>query len=650
VTSTPSRLIVFVLVALTLTPAAGLAQNAQFFDALLPLYRELAGTYGDEGPQVSASVETMSQALARWDAAMREQEAAMRGRLGGAGPQAAMQAHTVLASMYSERSRYRDALRELDEDIRLDPKRAVFHRFKALIDLALDRRAAAAAAFRSAWLAEPADPLNAYGVIVHRVAGSAVAEGTRADETLAALEQALVRGERPAAASPFISLRAINDDTGGAMAFAPAAYAQAIAQLLDGQIEMGMAALREAVAADPLVADPAVRREPARRGIAALRQGQMAEAIDALKAATAGAPESSELRRILATAVIVDGNVAAGVQSLREAVRLDPRNERAWLALARTLDDIDQPVDAVQALHQAVANLPASGELRWQLSIMSGKRQRTDAADLDLIATADRLVLLAGTGELYERVATLAQGHLEYDRALSLRQHAVLLTPNNARAHQALGQAYVDQGRDEEGYAELVIALWLDPADAGTLTALGRLHLAAGRLPASIDALTRAVALQSGNAEAVHGLREALVRAGRTAEADQRLAEAERLEARAVEAQRRGRTLGMLSLQAELHMSNHDYDDAIEAWRQAAALEGRSAAAHLGLATALIAATRLDAAAAELQVAITLNAGIDVHRRLADVYAALGRADDSARERRTYTEQRLQELQQRAAP
>ena len=131
-----------------------------------------------------------------------------------------------------------------------------------------------------------------------------------------------------------------------------------------------------------------------------------------------------------------------------------------------------------------MAALPESGELRWQLSTISGKRQRTDDADLELMAVADRLVVLAGKGDLYGRIAGLAQAHLDYDRAVALLEQRVTLTPNNASAHQALGRAYVDQGREDEGYAELVVALWLDPSSAETLTAIGRLHLGAGRYAA----------------------------------------------------------------------------------------------------------------------------------------------------------------------
>jgi tetratricopeptide (TPR) repeat protein len=432
------------------------------------------------------------------------------------------------------------------------------------------------------------------------------------------------------------------------MAFAPGAYARAAAQLLNGQVDAGLAGLRAAVAADSLTVDPALRLDATRRGISALRQGQVQPAVDAMTVAVAAAPQAPEAHRLLATAQIVHGDVDAGIQHLRDAVRLNPKNERAWLALGRTLDDIGRTLDAADVLRRAVAELPDAGEIRWQLSVISGKRQQTDQADLELIASADRLVLLAGNGELYSRVARLAQAHLDYARGIALLERAVALTPNSAKAHQALGRGYVDQGREDEGYAELVVALWLDPGGAETLAALGRLQLAADPIPQAMDVLTRAVAVEPANAPAVNALGETLLRAGRATEGQERLEESRRLQARAVDAQRRSRTAGMLSLQAELAMTQRDYARAIDTWEQAAEMEPRNITIRLGLADALIATKRLTEAIPALQAATSLDAGADVHRRLADVYAALGRPDDSTRERLAYTEQRLTELRQAA--
>jgi len=414
--------------------------------------------------------------------------------------------------------------------------------------------------------------------------------------------------------------------------------------LLNGQLEASLTALRQAAASDSLVADPALRSEPAVRGIAALRQGQVAQALGQLETALTQAPRSTQARRILAAAYWVNGDVTQSLEQLRDAVRLDPRDERAWLALSRELDELGEWTEAADVLRKAVAALPESGELRWQLSTISGKRQRTDEADLELMAVADRLVVLAGNGDLHGRIAGLAQGHLNYDRAVALLERRVALTPNSAGAHEALGRAYVDQGREDEGYAELAVALWLDPSSADTLTAIGRLHLGAGRFAAAVETLTRAAALAPADATAVHALGEALTRAGRPAEGHPRLEEAERLRTRATELQRRQRTAGMLTLEAELHRTKGEHDAAIEAWRQVLALEGRSAAAHMRLAEVLVAAMRLNDAAAQLVMAIEANGGAEAHRRLALVYATMGRAEESAREHRLYTDARLKEL------
>src|SRR4030095_13604298 len=108
---------------------------------------------------------------------------------------------------------------------------------------------------------------------------------------------------------------------------------------------------------------------------------------------------------------------------------------------------------------------------------------------------------------------------------------------------------YVDQSGEEIGYAELVTALLLDPLDAETLTALGRLHLAAARTPRAIAALERALALDAGNSQALQALGNALTRAGRTAEGQQRLEESVRRQAQDVEDQRRRRDSALPSVE-----------------------------------------------------------------------------------------------------
>jgi tetratricopeptide (TPR) repeat protein len=628
------------LLVVLVIPSTAVAQRDRFLAAFVQFYQALRGAYGDEGPQLAAQLERMTTALAAWDREIRDAESQLQPRLKGADVETALQVHAILASLYLDRGRFDDALREFEADIRIDPTRAAFHRYVGLIHQATGRSADAADAFRRAWLLDPADPQNAYRLIVDRSDSTTAQEIEQALATFARIEGELIRLERPRAEPPFRTTRAIDDDAGGAMAFVPPPYARGVSLLQRGEYEEGLSALRAAVASDPLVADAASRSEAMTQGIAALRQGVVDTAIDRLEAAVAGAPDSSEAHRVLGTAYGVNGDIAKSVQHLRDAVRLNPRDERGWIALARTLEDTGEP-EAEATLRAAIAMLPDSGALRWRLR--SARGQRIDASDIDLLAVADSLVLFAGKGELLGQMAAMARGDLDYDRAVSFLERRVALTPNNAAAHSALGRAQVDQGREDTGYAELVTALLLDPLDAGTLTALGQLHLAAGRIVQAVAALERALALAPGSSEALHALGSGLVRAGRMAEGQQRLQESVRRQAQDVEDQRSRRTAAMLAVQAEIHVSRDEYDAAIDAWKQANAIR-QDSVGHLQVAGALIRAGRLEEAAAVLQAGIPLNPRPETRRRLAEVYAALGRTEESARERQTYTEQRLEEL------
>ena len=636
------RLVVSLLLTALAVPSTAAAQRDGFLAAWVEFYQTLPGAYGDEGPRLAAQVEKMATALAAWDREIRDAESQLQRRLKGADVNTALEVHAILAALYLDRSRFDDALREFEAAMSIDPTRAAFHRYQGLIYQATARPAEAADAFRSAWRLDPMDPQNAYRLIVYRSNSTTRQEVEQALATFAATEAELIRLARPRSTSPFRTTQAIDDEAGGALGFVPPPYARGFLLLHRGQYDEGLAALRAAVRADPLVADPASRSEPMAQGSAALRQGQIDAAIARFENAVAGARDSSEAHRLLGTAYDISGDMTSSVRHLRHAVRLNPRDERAWIALARTLEDTGERPAAAAALRAGTGALPDSAALRWRLRSLN--RERIDESDLALLAAAESLVLFAGKGALLGQLAGMAQGHLDYDQAVKLHELRVALTPNSPAAHQTLGRAYIEQGRDEEGYAELVTALLLDPLDAATLTALGQLHLAAGRTPRALAALERALALDAGNSQALNALGNALIRAGRTEEGQQRLEESVRRQAQDVEDQRSRRTAAMLTVQAEVEMSRGEFEAALDLWKQALTVR-RDSVGSLQVADALIKAKRLEEAAAVLQAALQSNARPETHRRLAEVYAALGRPEDSARERQAYTRLRLEELQ-----
>ena len=330
-----------VLVLLLVLPAAASAQRDRFFGTLPALYRSLAGVYGDEGKEIAAHVETLSQALAAWDRDLAEAAAGLRARLKDGNPRTALEVRVTLSTLYAERSRFADALREIDEAIRINPRSPGLYRYKALLHDSRGQPVEAAAALRTAWQLDPKDPVNAYWLIVKRSRATTAAEIEQAAATLTIVERELVRRQRRITEPPFVVLSAINDDVGRATPFAPAAYARSFALLRGGEFAAGLAALKAAVAADPLLADPAMRLEPTTQGIAAQFVGLVPEAIAFLERAATQSPRSSEVQRLLGTAYAVNGDTAQGVEHLRAAVKLNPENERAWLTLARTLESVD---------------------------------------------------------------------------------------------------------------------------------------------------------------------------------------------------------------------------------------------------------------------------------------------------------------------
>ena len=128
------------------------------------------------------------------------------------------------------------------------------------------------------------------------------------------------------------------------------------------------------------------------RGITALRQaasakatapeGMVASAVELLEKAVAGAPDSSEAHRILATAHAITGNIERSVEHLRDALRLNPRDERAWLALARTLEDAGRSAEAEDVLRKAVIEERRPG--------VPGDRRRARGAALAIVDAAGK--------------------------------------------------------------------------------------------------------------------------------------------------------------------------------------------------------------------------------------------------------------------
>jgi Flp pilus assembly protein TadD len=522
---------VFAVALSTLVPTRAVAQKDPFIDAFIGFHSMLSGTYGDEGPQVTAFLDQMAASLAEWESATSKAEAELSSRT--------TKAPSDLALLYVDSGRLDAALSAIEAAIQVEPTRAAFHTLRGLILDATGRHDEAIAALTTAWRLNPADPITAYLLADRRTAD------VDSDDLQPQLETLLKSYERAAGVpaggrgrAPFMRLALIEDRAADTPIFSPASYADGFTLIAQGRYQEAIARFREAVSRDPLVADPVARSDGMARGTASLRQGQYTAAIEQLEAVVAASPSSSEAHRILGAAYGANRNHMQSVLHLDTAIRLAPRDERARVALGRELADAGKPQEAEQVLRDAIAVLPSSGQARWALADLYMMVGRGMDAIRELSA-ASELIVVAGKGQLYWRLAEMSHSLQEYERVVDALSRRARLMPNEAGAHKDLGLAYNRLGRQDHAFVELIMASFLGLEDGETLAVIGQIHLTGGRYTMAEEVLRRAVALRPDSAEARYALGSALLRLGKVDEGKAQLAEFQRLQAAALENQRR---------------------------------------------------------------------------------------------------------------
>jgi tetratricopeptide (TPR) repeat protein len=629
-------------IALLGLPADAAAQSERVLRALASLNVALEGAYGDEAAEVGRLLDDLSQALAEWDRSIRETELRLRPQIERS-PQEAAAAHEALGFLYLERSRFADAIAEFQGASMLAPKLASPHLLRGF---ALDAMGStdAGTAFHQAWTLDRDNPVAAYMAIARSSMDEA--DHNRVRDTLLRLVQDVIHGVRPRARSPFFHPAAAADDASGEPMFALGRYADAFSLAMRGQIDQAVLQVRKAAANDPLMLDQPSRPDGMRQAAAALRSGRLSTALGALEMAVKVAPRSSEAHRMLGTVAALAGDTAKSVDHLEAALRIRPDDERSWTALARTRADAGATSDGARTFASAIAAIPDSGGLRWRYARLLVKLDR-NADALDQYSEAQRRVAISGRALLHQAVAAFASLQQDLARASEAINLRLRVNLNDAEAHRDLASVYTKQGREDEAFAELAIATWLDPDDAFALVALGQTHMAAQRDLDAIEALERAVALAPNLRDARYALAQALTRAGRRADAQRQLTEFERLRTEAIARDRRQMDLDAIKGTAVRQSAQGQYRQSVETWRNVIALEPGVAQNYRELAEALVKAGALEESLQYFVKTAELDGVADVHWRLSEVLARLGRTRESGLARETYERLRLEDFRRR---
>jgi tetratricopeptide (TPR) repeat protein len=640
------RLIPFFLASLlALRPAPAAAQSLEtkqaLASAMIEFLENVPGLFGDEGDRLRSSVEAMETGLGRWDAAVRWYSTSILGQLQGAQPPDAAAMRVALGAVLLERGRVEDALREFDAASQLAPERGDIHLFRALAYREAGKTPAAADAVRRAWTIDPDDPIKSYLLLRHAGADATEMERARALRRLAAAAEARARA-RGSSVTPFIRVSLLDDNPGRDPMFPPARYAAAFADVAAGRYENALVQFRSAIAGDPLIADRAMRSDAFREGVAALRDGDVRGAIRALAASVQSAPESAEAHRILATAYWFDEQHSKAVEHLRIAIRLNSGDERARIALADVLADTRNFDLVERTLHETLDAMPASGQAHWRLGRLYQVLQR----DVDARREFERALASGPVSGAERLLAAIARWHareINGDATSDACRRWIDVAPNDPAAHKELGTALRTIDRDEEALVEFLIAAVIDPQDAPVDVNIGQIHLDAERYAEAASAFQHAVDARPNHAAARYGLAAALLRAGNEAEGARQMEVARRLQADAMAESRRAYEVNLLKIDAALRSQEARHADAAALWQQVVDREPE-AANVVSLGEALARAGRHEQAAVAFTKALALANEPELHRRLADEYAQIGRADESAREQAMYEQLRRERL------
>ncbi len=610
----------------------------RFVEALRQFLQAIAGQYGDEGSTSRAAIDAMELAIAEWDRAIRADEIASESQ-----PRTP-DLHAALGLIYLDRRRLDDALREFGAASELDPRRADIHTFRGLAFGLVGKPVEVTQAFTEAAALDPDDPTTSYRLAQHlaNTAQPDQAAGAR-QQFRDAQQKRLAQTPGGAVASRFIRVDLLRQAANVAPIFPPALYADGFAALKQGRYTDAIARFREAAAVDPLgVSDATIAQ--ARQGAAALRRGQLPEALEHLTASVESAPNVGETHRVLGMAYWADEQYESGIEQFKTAIRLRSDDERARVALGEVLVAAGKFEEAEQALKDTIRTLPGSGQALYNLGRLHDLQQKwSDAAQM--FQAAANLNPVVGLDYLYQTIARMYLSLPDFPRAIDAATKRIDVNPNNAEAHRMLGDLYLRQGNDEEALTELLAALLIDPQSAESFSGIAQAFLRTGRYSEAENASRRALEIDPAHMAARYALAAALVRIGRAEEGAKELERYRQLQAEVQLREQRDLELKMLQQEASASLAKEDYDVAIRALQQAVSYESSTPSSYLNLGVVLKRVGRHEEAIQNLLRAAELKAGPEVYRLLAEAYEALGQTEESQKYRATYGRAKGERLQ-----
>ncbi len=334
-------------------------------------------------------------------------------------------------------------------------------------------------------------------------------------------------------------------------------------------------------------------------GVLLAQQGKFAAAQQQFERALANAAAGSAARAAidlhLGSALLAQGNAAAALPVLQEAVQLRPADIAARVQLGAALFSAGQEEQALSTLRAALQADPQNASARYQLALTLESAGHSDEAlplfeqvrkarphDAELLTNYG--LALVQTGKAKEAVPLYLEG--------------LKLSPNDATLHQDLGVAYLQQSDLDHALVEFRRGLELQPESAQIAYDIGLALKLKDNLPEAIVAFEKARALDPTLVDAPYTLGVLYMQQGQFAEAAKSLRIALGLRDGNAEA---------WSMLGSVFKQDSKPQEAADALRRAIALDPGQPGNHVNLASVLVELGQRDEAVAERKTAAELS-------------------------------------------
>jgi predicted Zn-dependent protease len=250
-----------------------------------------------------------------------------------------------------------------------------------------------------------------------------------------------------------------------------------------------------------------VHRAAAERGRAHLRQGRPDLAFEAVSSIRDEAPGAGEAMTVAGLALIqyreyrgarlaleralklepgqldatlalaklnlMLGNGVRGLELLEQAARLDPRDAQTWLTMGRVCHDLGEPAKASRAFGESHRLEPKGKEALVGLVTELLNEGRTDEARPRL---EEASTLFPEDPVLLGLAARLAREEGRLDEAIDLASRALKGDPDNLSARVSRARAEVATGKLDRALADLEYAEARNPSETGAIQLLAQVE------------------------------------------------------------------------------------------------------------------------------------------------------------------------------